>query len=195
MIPRAARSAVATVFPNGYNPRHATGRLHSERPDEAVPRYGSVSVKQLLSAVAVLAMVGPAFGADEPTFETVLKSEDGGPKKAAEVVIRSEKEWVAFIETCASEDLRKFLKGVKVDFAKETVVAVAIGPNASHLTKTEMKQVGAQKVVRDGDKAVVEYCVVETDVRLAEPRHPFHVIKIAKTADVTFKKSEKTIGG
>lgn len=153
-------------------------------------------MNRLIAAVTVLALVGPSCGDDKPpTFESVLKDRSGGPKKAAEVVIRSEKEWKAFVETCTSKDVRTKLGEAKVDFDKEIIVAVAIGRNSSELTEGEHKQAGVQKVSTDGDKSVVEYCVVISDVRTEEPLYPLHVIKMPKAKDVAFKKTEKTLGG
>ncbi|MBP3960382.1 hypothetical protein J8F10_34580 [Gemmata sp. G18] len=150
-------------------------------------------MKQLLAVVAAVALVGTSTGDEKVAFETILKTHSGGPKKAAEVVIRSEKERKAFTETCSSENTRKFLDAVKVDFDKEVLVAVAVGPSGSVLTKTEMKQTGVQKVT-SGDEVVVEYCVVTTDVQ-CEPNYPLYVVRIPKATTVAFKKTEKTIGG
>lgn len=153
-------------------------------------------MKQLLVAVAAAVLVGIVFGKDKPdSFESTFKGEDGGPKKAAEVVIQSEKEWKAFVETCQSADVRKKLEEAKVDFTKETIVAVAIGPNGSKLTVSELTHAGVQKVQADDGKAIVEYCVVDSDARLNEPLYPLHVVKMPKVKSVTFKKTEKTFGG
>ncbi len=39
----------------------------------------------------------------------------------------------------------------------------------------------------------MEYCVVESDARAIEPYYPLHVIKMPKTKEVTFKKTENDI--
>jgi hypothetical protein len=149
-------------------------------------------MRHLLAAVAVLALTAfsPA-GDDKAGFETVLKKLDGGPEKAAEVVIRSEKEWTAFVATVSSEAFRAELSKAKIDFGKEIAVAVARGPSQCVLTEGE----GIQKVTLDGDHAIVQYTVTEADQRDTKYNHAFQVVRTAKAKEVTFKKTAKVVGG
>jgi hypothetical protein len=153
--------------------------------------------KWLIGVIFVTLVSTKSFGDPKDTlvsYETLLKQFDGGPKKAGEVVIQSKKEWEQFIKECSSESTRDKLQKQKIDFDKETVVVVAIGHNSSKLTPNEQAQAGIQRIL-SGEKPIVEYCNVRTDVQVEEDRYPLHVVKIAKTKTITFRKSEKDIGG
>lgn len=132
----------------------------------------------------------------EPGFETVLKRFDGGPKKAAEVVIRTEAEWEAFIDSCPSEDVRRALRSRKVDFGERMIVALAFGRNSSILGHPDYeKQAGVQRVRASEGKQVVEYNSVFSDHQDTEPRYPLHVIEVDKADGVTFRPGHLSFAG
>lgn len=146
-------------------------------------------MRQLLAAVAALTL-GSLPSAEE-AFKTVMRKDGGGPKKAIEAVIRSENEWKAFVGTVSSESHRILLAKEKFNFETEVVVAVARGGSESVPTTAD----GVTKVTVDGEKATVEWTVIESDQRESEKSYPFHVIKLPKVKDIKFKKTKKAVGG
>jgi hypothetical protein len=129
-------------------------------------------------------------------FVSVLKEFRGGPKEAAEKVIRSEEEWERFIETCSSEATREALGEAGVDFDREMVIAVAMGDNRSILgDKFYEDQAGVQKVREGEGGLVVEYTNVHSDHLDTEPRNVLHVVKLPKAESVSFRKHARYYGG
>jgi hypothetical protein len=113
---------------------------------------------------------------EKVVFQTLFKQFDGGPKKESEVVIRSSKEWKAFIDTCSTPETRKVLSGQTIEFDANMLIVVALGDNASRLGPSEKKHSGIQDIRSDKDGLVVDYCIVRTDVQNETASYAFHVI-------------------
>jgi hypothetical protein len=127
-------------------------------------------------------------------FHTILKQSEGGPPKLAEAVVQTEREWAAFVETCSPE-IRKRLQAEAIDFAKETVVAVALGENHDAGGWGERKTDGILKVTRSGDELTVAYTVIETDTQQERARYPVHIIRTRKARKISFQKTMIAEGG
>jgi hypothetical protein len=156
-------------------------------------------MRLLLAAFALLpflvvALIARPAGAAVP-FDTVMKQPDGGPLKEAELVIQTAEDWKQFIASCQTPALRAKLSALKPDFTKETIVAVAFGPENSSLTSTEWDQAGIQKITASDGKVIIDYSRIRSDERVEAPLYPFHVVKFPKAKDFTFRKSTKDIGG
>lgn len=125
----------------------------------------------------------------------LLKVFSGGPKAPQEMVLRTEKEWTEMVASCISDELRNSLAKWKIDFSKQMLVAVALGPFNSLLAKSEIEKVGIGKVVPENERWIVHFSVGHSDKRGA-PEYPLWLTLIPKTEKpVEFKKETFDWGG
>lgn len=151
----------------------------------------------LVSILAVFARVQD----DDPKYtwtvgkeDIILKAFAGGPEDAAETVLRSAKEWDDFVKSC-SEEVRKSLKETKIDFDKQTVLAVAVGRSYAQLAPHEKEEAGIRGAVEREDRWVVYYNVIRSDAREDQASYPVYLVKTPKSdKKIEFKKRTKYYG-
>ncbi len=130
-----------------------------------------------------------------PNFTTIVKALDGGPAKAGDHVIQTEKEWGDFVATCQSEEIKKKLLATKIDFSKETVVVIAERTMCILGSEYYENEWGIQKVTSKEGEITVEHNRIHSDHLDTKEKSQFHVIKTAKAKKVTFKPDLKIYAG
>jgi hypothetical protein len=109
----------------------------------------------------------------------------GGPEQACEKVIQTAKEWDALVEACTSKSLQTALREKKIDFEKETVIAVALGSyDVGERSETCINDISVE-----ADKWVVNYSFVSGEVDHGAHGNPLFVIKVPRVhKQIEFKK-------
>lgn len=131
---------------------------------------------------------------EPPRFTTIVKEKDGGPTQLGELVVQTQEEMDSLVGKVTSGELKRKLAAVKIDFDKETVVAVAL-KNSSILGDAYEGESGIQNVtIKDGE-AIVEHNTIYSDHQDTKPHHRVHFVKFLKCKKVTFKVTNKAYAG
>lgn len=136
---------------------------------------------------------------DKPAIakrQNIVRLRDGGPKEESQSVIRGAEAWKAWIATCISEDTRRQISSLKIDFDKEMLLVASEGPANSLLARFEAEESGIQGIQAKADAWKVEVVVVKSDKHTDTDLHPVYITRVPRTEKrVEFRVLRRDYGG
>lgn len=121
---------------------------------------------------------------------TVVLSTTDGQREAGERVISDAKAWEEFLDSLPKKTRAELAK-TEIDFKKETVAVMSIGPQTLAFIDP-----ARSFLVKKDDTLAIRYLVVSGDLVSPAPRHPTLVIKFPKPdKQVVFERKRISEGG